>query len=166
MLLAIDVHYKENYAKAVGAIFNWEDATPQHIIIEKITNVEEYIPGQFYKRELPCIMALVAKVDLVELEAIIIDGHIYIDHLKNYGLGAHLWEALHQKIPIIGIAKKAFHTNKETVITITRGTSKQALYISSIGVAAIDLVSKIKNMHGDFRIPTVLKYIDTLTKED
>ena len=27
MILAIDVHYRENYAKAVGVLFEWEDIT-------------------------------------------------------------------------------------------------------------------------------------------
>lgn len=58
MILAIDVHYKETYAKAVGILFHWNDETPIDIITTTINEVAEYETGQFYKRELPCILQL------------------------------------------------------------------------------------------------------------
>jgi deoxyribonuclease V len=59
MILAIDVHYKDKTAKAVGALIqHWNDATAQRHVIKYIDAVEEYVPGAFYKRELPCILKL------------------------------------------------------------------------------------------------------------
>ena len=46
----------------------------------------------------------------------------YIDNDGNYGLGGYLYQALDSKIPIIGVAKRAFHANKETVKEVFRGT--------------------------------------------
>lgn len=164
MLLAIDVHYKEYLARTIGVLFDWEDENPQDILIEAIDEVEEYIPGEFYKRELPCLLKIVEKVNLSDLEAIIVDGHVYIENEK-YGLGGKLYEQLNGQIPVIGIAKSSFYTNKEMTIEIYRGKSKKPLYISSIGIDLNEVVEKIINMTGEYRIPTVLKTLDMLTKK-
>ena len=86
MLLAIDAYYKETKAQVVGVLFNWEDENPKNILVETVERVEEYIPGEFYKRELPCLLKIVEKVNLSDLEAIIVDGHVYVENEK-YGLG-------------------------------------------------------------------------------
>lgn len=166
MNLAIDVHYREGLAKAVGVIFNWNDCIPVEVITRYFTNVEEYIPGQFYKRELPCILEVIKQIDLDAIDNIIIDGHVYIDNDYSYGLGGHLWLALDKKKSIIGVAKRAFHDTDNVSIPIYRGESKIPLYISGIGIDVYTASKLIKNMHGKFRIPTLLKYLDTLTKED
>lgn len=166
MLLAIDVHYKSNYAKAVGVFFNWEDDEPIKIISEKIEKVEAYVPGQFYKRELPCILALLKNVDLNTLEAIIVDGHVFIDDEKNHGLGGYLWKALDEKIPIIGVAKTAFHSVQKLSQPIFRGESKSPLYVSAIGFELDLALQKVQNMKGDFRIPSILKILDQETKTE
>lgn len=164
MLLAIDVHYKEYLARTIGVLFDWEDENPHDILIEAIDEVEEYIPGEFYKRELPCLLKIVEKVNLSDLEAIIVDGHVYIENEK-YGLGGKLYEQLNGQIPVIGIAKSSFYTNKEMTIEIYRGKSKKPLYISSIGIDLNEVVEKIINMTGEYRIPTILKTLDMLTKK-
>lgn len=165
MILALDVHYREKEAKAVGILFNWEDTEPKEIIVEYINEVEEYIPGEFYKRELPCLLKIIEKVNLKDLEAIIIDGYIYVDNKRKLGLGGMLWENLDKQIPIIGIAKTSFYSNKETVQEIFRGESKNALYISTINYDIEIAIEKINKMSGSYRIPTLLKELDRITKE-
>lgn len=165
MILIIDLYYKENgFAKAVGVLCEWKDQEAREIIIEQIENVEPYVPGKFYKRELPGALKIIEKVALESIESIIIDGHVYIDNDKNYGLGGYLWEELKQKIPVIGVAKRGFFSNKETVVEVTRGKSKNPLYVSSIGIDKNVAAKKIQNMKGDYRIPTLLKLVDTLTR--
>ncbi|MEM6686709.1 MAG: endonuclease V, partial [Bacteroidota bacterium] len=78
MIAAIDIHYKENYAKAVCAIFDWSDATPKQVHTTIIDEVAPYVSGEFYKRELPCILKVLEEVLLDTLEAIIIDGHVFV----------------------------------------------------------------------------------------
>ncbi|MFP5041813.1 endonuclease V [Parasediminibacterium sp. JCM 36343] len=165
MLLALDIYYRDDTAKAVGVLFNWEDEQPASIIVEWIENVEPYVSGKFYKRELPCIMKIMENVELSQLEAIIIDGYVFIDNDKNYGLGGHLWEALGKTIPIIGVAKTSFFSNKGTVLPITRGESKNPLFVSAIGMDVSEAANLVRNMKGSFRIPTVLKELDRVTKE-
>jgi deoxyribonuclease V len=154
MILAIDVYYADEYVKAVGVTFNWGDKAPLETLIEFRNGAENYVPGEFYKRELPLIIAILEKVSFKDIEAIIIDGYVYLDH-KKPGLGYKLWLHLNRAIPIIGIAKTSFQGNDESVIKVTRGESKNPLYVSSVG---------IKNMYGEFRIPTILKELDKLTK--
>jgi deoxyribonuclease V len=164
MLLAIDVHYRENESKAVGVLFDWEDTEPIEIVTVFIDDVAEYTPGEFYKRELPCLLKIIDKIDLNQLEAIIIDGYVYIDNNKNYGLGGILWETLNKQIPIIGVAKTSFFKNKETVIEVTRGESIKPLFVSAIGYDLELAALKIKQMYGSYRIPSILKQLDTETK--
>lgn len=165
MLLAIDVYYRKNEARVVGVFFNLIDKEPNEVEIVNVKDVTEYIPGEFYKRELPCLIKLIEKIDLSNIEAIIIDGHIYVDNYETFGLGGKLYEYLNKKFPIIGVAKNSFHSNSLTVKEIFRGSSKKPLYVSAIGIDIDEAVKNIKNMHGDYRIPDILKKLDSITKD-
>jgi deoxyribonuclease V len=165
MILALDVHYKAAGAKAVGVLFNWQDALPEEVIIEYINEVDEYIPGEFYKRELPCLLKIIEETNLDNIDAIVIDGYVYIDNDMNFGLGGRLWEALEKRVPVIGVAKTSFFKNKDTVRELKRGISNSPLYISSIGMELDACVNFIKNMKGDYRMPDILKLLDKKTKE-
>jgi len=165
MVLALDVYYYDDCAIAVGIIFSWLDKEPKEILIEKIAGVEPYIPGEFYRRELPCLLKIVEKTNQDHLEAIIIDGYVFIDNDNAYGLGAHLWNALNEKIPIIGVAKTSYFGNHTTTFPLLRGQSKNPLFISSIGMELSRAAELIKSMNGKYRIPTLLKALDRVTKE-
>lgn len=164
MILAIDVYYIEDTAKSVGVLFEWSDAQPQEVFIDIKQGVEAYVPGEFYKRELPCIEALLKKIPMEKVETVIIDGHIYVDDSLKYGLGGYVWELLGKKIPVIGVAKNAFHSNKSTVEALYRGDSNKPLYVSVLGMERAVAVTHLQNMQGDFRIPSILKVLDTITK--
>jgi deoxyribonuclease V len=164
MLAAVDVYYKSDFAKAVGILFNWQDEDPLQLFEETMNGIAEYVPGEFYKRELPCILKLLKKITLENLEAIIVDGYVYLDDDKTYGLGAHLWQALDGKIPVIGVAKTKFHNNSNTVYEIRRGKSNKPLFISAIGINCQDAANCVKKMAGINRIPDILKKLDTQTK--
>lgn len=81
------------------------------------------------------------------------------------GLGKHLYESLHHKIPVIGVAKTNFATVEKYKVSLKRGASENPLYISSVGIEMEDAYELIKKMHGNFRIPTLLKKVDTLTRQ-
>jgi len=164
MIAAIDIHYKETYAKAVCVVFNWEDETPQHIYTDIITEVEPYISGEFYKRELPCILKVLEQVSLDTLEAIILDGHVFVHNDHKYGLGGYVWEALDKKIPIIGIAKKSFIHTEKVATPIKRGTSESPLFVSCIGIDKETVLEKIQLLHGPHRMPTILKLVDSISR--
>ncbi|WP_299883592.1 endonuclease V [uncultured Lacinutrix sp.] len=165
MLLAIDVYYNKQSAKVVGALFNWDDKEPRQIITCLYNNVLPYESGHFYKRELPCILELLKQIDLSKIKVIIIDGHCYINNNNDFGLGAYLYESLNNKIPIIGVAKNKFKDTDTVTTEIFRGKSKKPLYVSTKGYCLKTAAINIKNMHGLYRIPSILKAVDTETKK-
>ncbi|WP_392563726.1 endonuclease V [Orbus wheelerorum] len=164
MILAIDVYYIDDKAKSVGILFNgWQDETPFGIIADYRDNIAPYQSGEFYLRELPCIMSLLEKIDLSKVDIIVVDGHVYLDDGK-IGLGGHLYQALNQSIPIIGIAKNPFFTNNNQVKEVFRGNSKHPLYITSVGIDAELAASNVRAMAGKHRMPTLLSFLDQQTK--
>jgi deoxyribonuclease V len=143
-------------------IKNGFEKTAQTIAV-CIDKVEDYESGSFYKRELPCIVELLKKIDRNSINIIIIDGYVYLNNDLKPGLGYYLYEYLNENIPIIGVAKKTFHNNLN-VIPLLRGKSNTPLYITSAGIDLSEAAESIKKMYGEFRIPTLLKLTDQLTR--
>ena len=166
MIAAIDVHYRETFAKAVGVLFNWEDEQPQQTLTVMCNDIDEYVPGEFYKRELPCILRILEQIDISSLEALLVDGHVYTDNNKKMGLGGHLYNELKGVIPVIGVAKTSFYTNAATVVPVYRGESKKPLFVSAIGMDVVTAADKVKEMKGSYRMPFILKELDSITKND
>ena len=165
MILAVDVYYFDDKARAVGLLFErWQDESAQETLTADIESVEEYTPGEFYKRELPCIMAILNKLEVASLEGIVVDGYVYLDDQERPGLGKRLFDKLNENIPIIGVAKTAFHGNKVNVLEVSRGGSKKPHYVSAVGMDLEVAADLIQNMHGQHRMPNILKHLDTLTK--
>jgi len=166
MILAFDTYYFDGKAKTVCLEFTeWNQSENFKIHTEIIDNVAEYIPGEFYKRELPCILSLLNQIDLKKVEAIIVDGFVYLDDEKKYGLGGHLYEKLNQEIPIIGVAKTNFASIEKDKRSLFRGDSQKPLYVTAIGIELGDAFQKVESMAGEFRMPTLLREMDRLTKE-
>ncbi|TPG39926.1 endonuclease V [Flavobacterium pectinovorum] len=166
MILAFDTYYFDGKAKTVCLEFTeWNQSTDFKVHTEIIDNVEEYIPGEFYKRELPCILSLLNKMDLKNLEVIIVDGFVYLDDEKKYGLGGHLYEKLNNEIPIIGVAKTNFASIEKDKKSLIRGESIKPLYVTAIGIELEDAFQKVASMAGEYRMPTLLREMDRLTKE-
>ena len=97
-------------------------------------------------------------------QAIIVDGHVFIDNDKSFGLGGWVYKEYGESIPVIGVAKTPLFKNTETVKQTFRGNSKNPLYVSSIGIDLDYSSEKIEKMKGNYRIPTILKELDRLTK--
>jgi exodeoxyribonuclease-5/deoxyribonuclease V len=166
MILAFDTYYFDNKAKTVCISFdNWADEKKYEINAEIIENIEEYKSGEFYKRELPCILSLLDKISIQNIEAIIVDGYVYLDDNQKLGLGGYLHKHLKSKIPIIGVAKTNFASLEKNKRQLLRGKSIRPLYITSIGIDLDKATKLIASMNGLNRIPTLLKTLDTLTKE-
>lgn len=166
MILAIDVYYIENRAKTVGILFKyWTDTKSDinAVISDYQDNIEPYQSGQFYRRELPCIMSLLKKIDLSSVSVIVIDGYVQLAEGKM-GLGGHLYNSLNKSIPIIGVAKKPFAGNSPYLIEVVRGESKHPLYITAIGTPLEDAAANIKLMAGKYRMPDLLSFLDQQTK--
>ena len=161
MHLAVDVYYET--ASARGACIGFtraEDEGPAFTIIEQFAGAAEgYEPGDFKKRELPYLVKLVeaARERAGEIETILVDGYVWLDGGRP-GLGGHLYEALGRAIPIIGVAKTRFHS--ATSIEILRGQSQSPLFITTAGLDAPAAADFVRGMHGEHRIPTLLRIVD------
>jgi deoxyribonuclease V len=163
MIAAVDVCYSETAATAGGVLFtHWSSKQPARELLEFIEQVEPYEPGSFYKRELPCLLKLLEPVK-DRAETIIVDGYVWLGPHSRSGLGAHLYEALAKKVPVIGVAKSVFRgaTNAEAVL---RGRSLRPLYVTAAGMDPVVAARNILGMHGPHRIPSLLKRVDQLCR--
>jgi deoxyribonuclease V len=164
MILALDVDYREKNANAAGILFSsWQDDSPKSEYSVKIENIEDYIPGKFFKRELPCLIKL---IDLIkeEISVMIVDGYVWLNNENKPGLGAYLYEKYQQRFPVVGVAKRNFHSSGQNCRQILRGKSQSPLYITSAGIELDNAADLIRNMAGDNRIPVLLKRVDSLCR--
>lgn len=165
MIAAIDAHYREKFAKFVCITFDdWMDEAPKSVHTILLPEAGDYVPGEFYKRELPGILEVLKNLDLNELECIVIDGYVFLDEHHKPGLGGHLFEKTGGQIPVIGVAKSYFHQNEKLTVEVLRGKSKKPLFVTSVGMETAVAAEKINTMAGEFRIPALLKELDRLTK--
>lgn len=164
-LIAVDVHYREDGSALAAAIAfdDWHRGDASASFTKHIPTVAPYQSGAFYKRELPCILALIKELDTPP-SLIIIDGYVTLGANERDGLGMHLYRALNGKIPVIGVAKTHFDGTPETS-ELYRGASKQPLYVTSAGMSVEDAKTCIKHMHGEHRMPTLLRQVDQLSRQ-
>lgn len=166
-ILAFDTCYSGNDAKTVCLYFvNWTDVEPVKTVSEHLIIEEPYQSGSFYKRELPCILHLLNRIDLREIRLIIVDGFVVLDDNHKLGLGGYLFESLGREIPVIGVAKNDFFSLNKNKRLLFRGKSSKPLYITALGIELDSACEKIKIMNGNFRIPALLKTLDAKTKEE
>ena len=162
-IIAIDVDYKVSYAIAAGVVFDsWDSPNESNSVTTKITNIEEYIPGKFYKRELPCITKLIENHNILP-DVIIVDGFVYLDGEEQPGLGKYVFDYYSGRIPIVGVAKAPYKDISDKY-SIFRGESKKPLYVTSAGFELENAKGFIMNMAGNHRLPTMLKKVDNLCR--
>ncbi len=161
MIAAFDVHYwDDDQANAAAVLFHrYTDSAPTAVLTRLVPIEAGYVPGSFYRRELPCILALAGQID-TPLDEIVIDGYAWLG--KRPGLGQHLYEALSRKTPVIGVAKSGFRSALGE--PLYRGRSRRPLYITAAGMPVTEAVDKVRDMHGNHRIPTLLKKVDLLAR--
>lgn len=165
MIYAFDTFYFEGKAKTIGVGFeSWTDEKPTIVFDEIRADIQEYESGSFYKRELPCILSLLDKIALKKGDLIIVDGFVLLSDDQKLGLGGYLYKALKGIYPIIGVAKNDFVGLNKLQRKVLRGESKKPLYITSLGIDLEEAAKDIKSMHGEFRMPTLLKIVDQLTR--
>ena len=163
MLACVDVDYRDEGAVAACVLFrDWADEAPAAERVERVARVEPYEPGQFYRRELPCLLAVLGPV-AEGLEAVVIDGYVWLRDEDMPGLGGHLYEALGRAVPVVGVAKTRFRS-AEVARPVLRGGSGRPLYVTAAGVSADEAARHVRDMHGPHRIPTLLKRVDQLCR--
>ncbi len=165
MKYVLDVQYNGNKNAVVACLGfeNWEDEKALYAQQHFIEEIRPYVSGEFYQRELPCLLE--ALKDLTDIECIVVDGYVWLDEPTHKGLGLHLYEALEKKVPIIGVAKAKFgNTPKDC--ELLRGESVKPLYITSKDMDLEEAKKAIGSMHGKYRFPTLLKEVDSLARRE
>ena len=161
MIACVDVHYRDPGAVAAGLWFQlWPDSTSAAEVVLPIAEVAPYQSGQFYLRELPCLLALLEQGPSADI--LVIDGYVWLED-ERPGLGAHLYRALGEKVAVIGAAKTRY-AGVTLVQEVRRGTSGSPLYITAAGMDLSEAARHVSEMHGPFRIPTLLKRVDQLCR--
>lgn len=163
MFAATDVQYlPEGGARAALVLAN--DAAFARIVAEETALVEEavpYEPGEFFRRELPPLRAVLAG-SLPSVELLIIDGYVDLDPSGRPGLGAHAHKVF--GIPIIGVAKTRFATATHA-IPVVRGKSAKPLYVTAAGLPLDDASAMVRSMSGGYRLPDALRRVDSLARD-
>jgi deoxyribonuclease V len=172
VLACVDVDYRDKPGQSGGAVAacavfgNWREGVPTASFVERIAQVEPYEPGAFYKRELPCLLQVLVKAHTMiqpqKLEMVLVDGYVSLGP-SHPGLGARLYEALGGKIAVVGVAKTRFEG--ADAAEVLRGDSKSPLYVTTAGLDREVGAKLIELMHGPFRLPTLLKYVDRLCRD-
>lgn len=162
MIAALDVSYEENSAAVAAAVVfrHFADREPVAEYTAGIRRFGGYVPGRFFKRELPCLLAVLESVR-ENPETVIVDGYATLG--GQSGVGYHLWQKLGERVAVIGVAKTMFATADP--VRIFRGGSRRPLYITSVGLDPVSAADCIAAMHGAHRIPTLLKRADRLAKQ-
>jgi deoxyribonuclease V len=162
MIACTDVYYGQTQAIAACLLFRyWSDDHPSLELTERI-QPEPYEPGRFYRRELPGLLSVIERVP-VQTGVIIIDGYVWLGDEFHPGLGAYLYEALGRVTAVIGVAKALFQEGP-AVRAIKRGASLRPLYVTAAGMDLNEAARSVVELHGEFRIPTLLKRVDRLCR--
>jgi len=158
---AVDVHYLRSGGARAAAVVA-ADAAFSQVLFERTARVpgaEPYRPGEFYRRELPPLRAVLQGMGGLGL--LVVDGYVDLDPGGRPGLGAHAHEVL--AIPVIGVAKSAFRTATHA-IPVLRGASKHPLFVTSAGIPRADAAELVRLMAGRFRVPDALRRADQLAR--
>jgi deoxyribonuclease V len=160
MIACLDVNYRDDAAFAAGIVFgDWPDANPLDEKIVRVTDIQPYQSGKFFRRELPCLLSILKMLPSVGV--VIIDGYVWLD--GKAGLGAYLHRALEGRVTVIGVAKTKFGRASAARV-VRRGCSTRPLFITAAGMSAEQAAECIRSMHGPHRIPALLQRVDRLCR--
>ncbi len=122
-------------------------------------DVAPYRPGEFYRRELPALRAVLRGLDGLGL--LVIDGYVDLDPPGRPGLGAHAHAEF--GVAVIGVAKTAFHGATHAV-PVPRGSSGRPVLVTAVGMPRTEAAELVLGMAGRFRIPDALRRADQLAR--
>jgi deoxyribonuclease V len=162
MLVCVDVDYRPAVVStACVGISAWAAADVVYEArFESECLAAPYLPGEFYRRELPHIVAALERVP-GPITAVIVDGYAWLGGGRA-GLGARLHRTRGEREPIIGVAKTPFRGGD--AVPVLRGRSRRPLYVTAAGMDAHAAAAAVQSMHGAHRIPTALKRVDRLAR--
>jgi deoxyribonuclease V len=164
VLVCLDVDYRPAAAVAAAVAFlEWTDASAAHEVVHRSAEPPaDYQPGQFYRRELPHLQAVLALLPEAP-RIVVVDGFVWLEG-ETPGLGAHLHQALGGGVAVVGVAKRPYRLANQAV-PVLRGESQVALWVTAVGIAVEEAADAVRGMHGEHRMPTLLKRVDRLARD-
>jgi deoxyribonuclease V len=158
----LDAAYASNTSGVACVLADaWTAATAVAALCRRFAGTPAaYVPGEFYKRELPLLRAVIGGL-CPRPAAIVIDGYVWLGADGTPGLGGHLFQALRPAIPVIGVAKTQFRGDTWSTC---RGNSRRPLYVTAAGLDVAAAAALVSGMHGLNRIPTLLQRADCLAR--
>lgn len=163
MILAFDAQYHPDRSQLGWVAFaDWAAATPLGEYHRSFGPATSYRPGEFFRRELPLIRAVLSAYELSRIDALVVDGYVTLDATGRPGLGQHLYDALGAAVPVVGVAKSYFRgTHAEEVL---RGGSTRPLYVTAAGLPDWRAAEYVRGMAGQYRMPDLLRRADALAR--
>ncbi|MGL6074401.1 MAG: endonuclease V [Fimbriiglobus sp.] len=159
LIVCLDVDYRHLGAVAAGVWFRgWSAEQTELESVISVPSVADYVPGEFFRRELPCLLAVLATGPRADL--ILVDGYVWLAG-ETPGLGAYLQAEVGGVV--VGVAKTRF-ASCTSAVPVCRGESHSPLYVTAVGLSAIEAAESVGQMHGPYRVPTLLKRVDSLAR--
>ena len=159
MICCVDVDYQPACVTAACVGFTaWTDERAAlEIVARSFETPPPYEPGAFFKREMPYLTGVLARMPAVD--AIVVDGYVWLGRDRP-GLGKRLHDAT--GVPVIGLAKTGFAG--ADAIEIVRGRGARPLLLTAVGIDPQAAAEHVRRMHGEHRIPTLIKRADALAR--
>lgn len=159
-MACLDVGYQDERTIAACLVFaGWGAARSDYVIVKELPPAPPYETGMFYRRELHGLLQVMPSDPL---DGVIVDGYVWTSEGLRPGLGAHLFNAIGRGIPVIGVAKTRLRGAPAELVT--RGGSTSPLFVSAVGMDMREAAKHVRGMHGPYRIPTLLKEVDRLSR--
>lgn len=160
MMACLDVGYRDDKTIAACLVFaGWGSDRAEYVIVKELPPAPPYEPGMFYRRELHCLLQVMPSDPL---DGIIVDGFVWTSEDLRPGLGAHLFEAIGRRSPVVGVAKTRLRGAPAELVV--RGESTSPLFVSAVGLEVREAAEHVRRMHGTYRVPTLLKEVDRLSR--
>ena len=165
-IVFLDVDYAGTGARAAAVLAeSWDAESPISTYVQDIEAVAPYESGLFYRRELPCLLAVLRRLPVAP-GTIVIDGYVWLSSARRPGLGARLYEALGGATPVVGIAKRVFAGLESCaeVVWVIRGASRQPLFVTAVGIEAAVAARCVRRMAGRHRLADMMRLVDQLAR--
>ncbi len=166
MIGCLDVDYRDTgvTAACVGADAWTDELGRIEVVVRSPGRPAAYQPGAFYERELPYLLEVLARMPA--LDAVIVDAYVWLGP-DEPGLGKRLHDA--RGGVVIGVAKTRFAgadagSGASGVALVRRGDSDRPLYVTAVGIDPAAAARHVAGMHGEHRIPTLLRRADGLAR--
>ena len=147
---------------AAVAFDAWDAPEASHTYTCQIGQIEKTTRDELDLRDLPCLLQLL-RVHRLQPELIVIDGFVHLDSDETPGLGRHLHHALEGRTAVIGVAKTGL-PGLPAQFEVSREAETRPLVVTCIGIDLGEAKARLRAMHGQRRVPTLLKLVARIAK--